>query len=99
MTMATLDKCMVCQNDVRVRQDRVTCDTCSSVTHRTCTGIGQTEYRLIKKGLLPAVPYTCSLCINNSVSMLRVPVGESTRLSFNLWDLTIPYRILLILLA
>ena len=87
--MATLDTCMVCKNDIRLRQDRIVCDGCAASTHRTCTGIGQTEYRLMKKNLLPMVQFMCPQCtINNS---MNEPVAESTRMSFDLQDITMAY--------
>lgn len=77
--MATTIDCTVCNNNIRPRQERINCDSCDSATHRTCTSIGQTEYRLMKKGLLPKVPYMCDRCIIS----IR-PVHESTRLSDDL---------------
>ena len=86
--MATTNECFVCNEIIRPRQDRINCGSCASAFHRTCnTGCGQNEYRLMKKGLLPKVPYTCDTCI---ISITQ-PIAESTRMSFNMHDLTEPY--------
>ncbi|MPC19062.1 hypothetical protein E2C01_011969 [Portunus trituberculatus] len=57
-----MDKCLVCKNLVRPRQEALLCDVCNSWQHRTCkTGISREDYRrVVREGL--DVNWSCTTC-------------------------------------
>ncbi|CAH1795738.1 unnamed protein product, partial [Owenia fusiformis] len=83
--MRTVHPCLSCGVNIRLRQQYLTCVSCSGWQHRTCTGFTQGEYR---EGI---IAWKCSRCpavdleaiINTTTSTsVGPPQAESTALEF-----------------
>ena len=77
MAQAALHDCVVCEREVRPRQEALCCDTCNGWQHRVCnTGISRPIYRQLVKGEIDIPNWQCQRCLNtpgsdDDISMVR----------------------------
>jgi hypothetical protein len=80
--------CILCQDQVRKRQQSLQCRTCLRHVHRTCTSITQDEYREFYKGNnTETQPWICFGC-NIQVTVRETEIHQSIddEINFSILD-------------